>query len=80
MAGPVPGSTPKKAPMPVPRRIGPNERLEVLPRREQVGHLRGEHLALGLLAEVADDLAEREHADRDHDEADAVGQFVEAEA
>ena len=36
--------------------------------------------ALLRVAEVGDDLADREHADRDHDEADAVGQLGDAEA
>jgi hypothetical protein len=53
--------------------------LEVRPGRHQALHLVGEDAALLRVAEVGDDLADREHADRDDDEADAVGQLGDAE-
>ncbi len=48
--------------------------LHVVPGREQMGDLGSEHPAFLGIAEIADDLAHGEHADRDHDEADAVAQ------
>jgi hypothetical protein len=60
----------------VPRSTGRPGVLEVLLGRPQALHVLREDLAvLGRLAEVGDDLAEAEHAHRDHDEADAVGQL-----
>ena len=59
---------------------GKERGLEVFPRRQQARHLRGEFAPLFRAAEIADDLGNGEHADGDHDEADAVGQFGEAEA
>ena len=47
--------------------------------RPEVRHLGREDAALFRLAEIADDLADCEHADRYHDEADAVGELGDAE-
>ena len=52
----------------------------IVPGGQQAGDLGGEDRpALGL-SEIADDLADRENADGDDDEADAVAQFGDAEA
>ena len=49
--------------------------LEVVPAGHQVGHLAGKDLAFFFLFEIENDLGETEHAHRDRNELDTVGQL-----
>ena len=70
---------PSIEPSAVPRRIGAPYALEVFLGRHQALDLLHHHRARGLVLEIANDLAEAEHAHRDDDEADAVGELRQIE-
>ncbi len=66
-------------PMTVPRTIGAAMLPEVVAGRQQPADLPDQHRALVLVLEIAQDLGDAEHADRDGDEVQPVGIFADAE-